>query len=212
MSVAAIDASHDPSLTSWVESANTPDHDFPIQNLPFGVFRPHATAVPRGGVAIGDEVCDLAVLYELQLHPRELEAPLRACAETGLNRFMAMGVEARRALRQFLSRLLRSGAPQRAAVERALRPQSAVSFELPAAIGDFTDFYTSIHHATAIGRLLRPDAPLLPNYKWVPIAYHGRASSIRVSGHDLRRPVGQTLPPGASRPQVGLTARLDYEL
>src|SRR5437016_9306450 len=125
---------------------------------------------------------------------------------------MALGPEAWSALRRSLSQTLRADSPQAAELGAALVPQSAAEFRVPAHIGGFTDFYASIHHATAVGRLFRPDNPLLPNYKWVPIAYHGRASSIRVSGSPFRRPVGQLLAPGAQAPVLAPSKRIDYEL
>jgi fumarylacetoacetase len=208
-----LDATHDPALRSWVDSANRAGGDFPIQNLPFGVFRPAAGgAAFRGGVAIGDQVFDLAQLHALGvLRGRAAEA-LAACAHSSLNGFMAQGRSASSALRAALSELLRTGSPLAARLAALLTPQSAVEYRLAAEVGDFTDFYASLHHATAVGRLLRPDNPLLPNYKWVPIAYHGRASSVRVSGQQFPRPHGQLMPAGASVPQLGPTRRLDYEL
>jgi fumarylacetoacetase len=141
----------------------------------------------------------------------EAEA-LAACAEPSLNRLMTLGRDARVALRRALSQCLRADSPRASELGAALIPQHEVEFTLPARIGNFTDFYASIHHATAVGRLFRPDQPLLPNYKWVPIAYHGRASSIGISGEDVRRPRGQVMPRGAERPQLAPSARLDYEL
>ncbi|MGA7825467.1 MAG: fumarylacetoacetase, partial [Steroidobacteraceae bacterium] len=137
---------------------------------------------------------------------------LGACAAPKLNAFMALGQEAAGALRAALSQALRADSPDAHRLAALLVPQQAVQHCVAAEIGDYTDFYSSIHHALAVGRLLRPDNPLLPNYKWVPIAYHGRASSIRVSGHEFARPVGQVLPPGTSAPQLAATRRLDYEL
>ncbi len=213
-SVIAINATHDPALRSWVDSANRADCDFPIQNLPFGVFRRIASNEAwRGGVAIGDQVLDLGAVA---LHDRSsglARTALGACAsESTLNSFMAMGREAWSALRGFLSDVLRADSPHAQALRAALMPQKQAEFAVPARIGDYTDFYASIHHATAVGRLFRPDNPLLPNYKWVPIGYHGRASSIRVSGQKFTRPMGQIMPPGASSPSVAPTRRLDYEL
>jgi fumarylacetoacetase len=208
-----LDSTHDPALKSWVDSANRPDGDFPIQNLPFAVFRRTGTGEPfRCGVAIGEQVLDLAALAAL--HPLEGRAQqaLSVCAQPALNGLMALGREAWDALRQELSRVLRAGAQHADRVAKALVPQPGVEFALPARIGDYTDFYTSIHHATAVGRQFRPDQPLLPNYKWMPIAYHGRASSIGVSGQPVRRPCGQLKPQGAAQPKLAPTERLDYEL
>ena len=209
----SIDATHDPSLTSWVDSANRPECDFPLQNLPFAVFRRAGSGEPlRCGVGIGDAVLDLTALGAAAPRSGPAAEALAACAAPALNGLMALGPAAALALRRTLSELLRSGSPHAAALASALVPQAGAEFAVPAHIGDYTDFYTSIHHATAVGRLFRPDQPLLPNYKWVPIAYHGRASSIGVSGQQVRRPHGQLLPRGAERPHLALSERLDYEL
>ena len=209
----AIDQTHDPALKSWVESANRPEGDFPIQNLPFAVFRRTGGREPfRCGVAIGEQVLDLAALAALHLLEGRAQQALSTCAQPALNGLMALGREAWGALRQGLSQVLRAGAPHADRAAQALVPQSGVELALPARIGDYTDFYTSIHHATAVGRLFRPEQPLLPNYKWVPIAYHGRASSIGVSGQRVRRPHGQIKTQGAERPGLAPTERLDYEL
>jgi fumarylacetoacetase len=210
----AVNATHNPALRSWVGSANRADCDFPIQNLPFGVFRRIArNEAWRGGVAIGDEVLDLGAVALRERSTGVVAKALAACGgESTLNSFMAMGREAWSALRGFLSEVLRADSPHAEALRAALVPQSQAEYAVPARIGDYTDFYASIHHATAVGRLFRPDNPLLPNYKWVPIGYHGRASSIRVSGQKLTRPVGQIMPQGASSPALAPTHRLDYEL
>jgi fumarylacetoacetase len=210
----AVNATHNPALRSWVGSANRADCDFPIQNLPFGVFRRIArNEAWRGGVAIGDEVLDLGAVALRERSTGVVAKALAACGgESTLNSFMAMGREAWSALRGFLSEVLRADSPHAEALRAALVPQSQAEYAVPARIGDYTDFYASIHHATAVGRLFRPDNPLLPNYKWVPIGYHGRASSIRVSGQKFTRPVGQIMPQGASSPALAPTHRLDYEL
>jgi fumarylacetoacetase len=204
-----LNETHDPALRSWVESANAPEADFPLQNLPFAAFRRTDGAGLRLGVAIGDAIVDLS-------HPAVaalLEAAVaQACRGPALNELMALGPAAWSGLRLALSRALRAGSAQQTGLRAALVPQSGVQFGLPARIGDFTDFYTSIHHASAVGRLLRPDQPLLPNYKWIPVAYHGRASSVRVSGGTVARPIGQIRPPGADAPAVEATRRLDYEV
>ena len=208
---------HDPSLRSWVESAQAPGGDFPIQNLPFAVFRRAGSAEAwRGGVAIGDQVLDLAALAQAQLIPQSdplAHQALAAAAQDRLNGLMALGPAHWSALRRALSRLLRTGSPAQATLPHtALVPQLQAAFCVPAQVGDYTDFYTSVHHATNIGRLFRPDNPLLPNYKWVPIAYHGRASSLIISGTGFRRPQGQLMPPGAQQPTLAPCKRLDYEL
>ncbi len=204
---------HDPTLRSWVDSANLPGTDFPIQNLPFAVFRRKGRDEAfRGGVAIGDQVLDLAATAASGVLSGEaLEAAQAASAEK-LNGLMALGQPAWSALRLALSRALRSGSDAESKLDGCLLPMSAVEYGLPAQIGDYTDFYTSIHHATNIGKLFRPDNPLLPNYKWVPIGYHGRASSIAISGQTFRRPQGQLMPPGAAQPVLGPSKRVDIEL
>lgn len=209
----SVDETHDPALTSWVESANADGGDFPLQNLPFAVFRRAGSRQAwRGGVAIGDQVLDLAALQAAGLvDGRAAEALALAAGET-LNPLMAAGRGHWHALRQALSRLLRAGAVERPRLDVALVPQAAAEFTLPARIGDYTDFYTSIHHATNVGKLFRPDHPLLPNYKWVPIGYHGRTSSIVVSGSPIRRPSGQLMHPGEEWPELAPTRRLDFEL
>jgi fumarylacetoacetase len=209
----AVNASHDPKLRSWVSSANEPGCDFPIQNLPFASFRRTGSGESfRGGVAIGAEVLDLAALHGLGVLDGLAAQAAAACAASSLNGFMAMGPEASAALRAALSALLRTDSPQAPRLRAALVAQDHVEYRVAADIGDYTDFYASIYHATAVGRLFRPDNPLLPNFKWVPIGYHGRASSIRVSGFDFPRPQGQVLAPGASEPRLVPTRRLDYEL
>ena len=209
----APDQTHDPRLRSWVDSANRPSCDFPIQNLPFAVFRRAGGGENfRCGVAIGECVLDLGALDMLTPFEGLGAEALAACAEPSLNRLMALGREAWAALRRGLSACLRQGSPRATELGNALIPQSGVEFTLPARIGNYTDFYTSIHHATAVGRIFRPEQPLLPNYKWVPIAYHGRASSLGVSGQQVRRPRGQIMPRGTERPQVQESARLDFEL
>jgi fumarylacetoacetase len=211
--MSARNETHDPGLTSWVASANTPGADFPIQNLPFAVFRRTGTNEAfRGGVAIGDMILDLAAARAVGAFDGVADQAAAACAGPALNAFMALGPAAWSELRLTLARALRAGSRLAETLRPCLLRQRDAQYTVPAVIGDYTDFYTSIHHATSVGRLFRPDSPLLPNYKWVPIAYHGRASSIAVSGQAFRRPVGQTLPPGAQAPVVGPSKRLDYEL
>jgi fumarylacetoacetase len=208
-----LNETHDLSLTSWVESANRAGQDFTIQNLPFAVFRRAGRNESfRGGVAIGDEIVDLTALAITGVFDGEAAAALAACTGPQLNDFMALGPKAWSALRLALSRALRSGSALAPAVQQCLVPQAEAEYSVPARIGDYTDFYTSIHHATNVGKLFRPDNPLLPNYKWVPIGYHGRASSIGVSGQRFPRPIGQTLPPGAEKPNFGPSQRIDYEM
>ena len=211
-----LNETHHPQLRSWVVSANAAGTDFPIQNLPFGVFRlpgnPHAFRV---GVAIGDQIVDLTAAHAQSVFADAdvlAQAGVLACCAPRLNAFMALGPMVWSALRLALSRALREGAPQQAALQSCLVPQAGVQYAVPARIGDYTDFYTSVHHATNIGKLLRPDNPLLPNYKWVPIGYHGRSSSIGISGQSVHRPVSQVMRPGATEPVLAASSRLDYEL
>lgn len=208
-----LNETHDPALRSWVASANAAGADFPIQNLPLCAFRAQGGGQVRIGAAIGDWILDLsnpavAPLLEPQI--------ARACEGSTLNDLMALGPQAWSALRLSLSRGLREdraeGSAKSDGLRAALVAQAGVEFALPARIGDFSDFYTSIYHATAVGRLLRPDQPLLPNYKWMPIAYHGRASSVCVSGSPIARPRGQIRPSGAEEPVVAASRRLDYEV
>ena len=208
-----LNETHDPALRSWVASANLAGSDFPIQNLPFASFRRQgSTEAFRGGVAIGDQILDLAAVHQAGVFTGNIGQAVRAGAQPQLNDLMALGTPVWSALRLALSRALREGAAEQAALQACLVPQAQAEYGVPARIGDYTDFYTSVHHATNIGKLFRPDNPLLPNYKWIPIGYHGRASSIGVSGQQFRRPVGQTLPPGATQPSFGPCKRLDIEL
>jgi fumarylacetoacetase len=208
-----LDASHDPALTSWVASANTGDTDFPIQNLPYGrLRRTGSNEAWRIGVAIGDQILDLKQAAEQCPWGDGINELLQPLAEGDLNSFMARGATARRKLRGALSAALATGSEQGPFLDLCLLPQAQAQMALPCHIGDYTDFYTGIHHANTVGKLFRPDNPLLPNYKWVPIGYHGRVSSIGVSGQTVRRPQGQTLAPGAAEPTFGPCKRLDYEL
>ena len=207
-----LNATHDPKLQSWVASANTAETDFPIQNLPFGRFRRINTTEPwRIGVAIGDHILDLRLAADAGQWSAEAQVMLASLALGDLNVFMARSATARSTLRAELSAALAQGSAKQEALARALLPQSEAQMTLPCAIGDYTDFYTGIHHATAVGKLFRPDNPLLPNYQWVPIGYHGRASSIDVSGQQFRRPMGQTKGE-APTPVFGPSQRIDYEL
>ena len=209
---AATDASHDPALRSWVESADASGTDFPVQNLPYGRFRQAGSAQAwRIGIAIGDQVLDLAAAESAPGWPAGLIQPLAALAQGDLNAVMALPAARRLALRQAFSAALRAGSPQAGALAKCLVPQADAEMALPCRIGDYTDFYTGIHHATAVGKLFRPDNALLPNYKWVPIGYHGRVSSIGVSGQTFHRPWGQTRAEGAD-PVYAPCKRLDFEL
>jgi fumarylacetoacetase len=213
-----LNETHEAGLHSWVSSANAAGADFPIQNLPFGIFRRRGSSeMFRGGVAIGDQVLDLDAACASGAFPLAQigSAASRAltCAKRPtLNDLMSLGAESLAGLRLALSRALRQGSAQHTALEPCLVSQADAEMAMPAQVGDYTDFYTSLHHATAVGKLMRPDHPLLPNYKWVPIGYHGRSSSIGVSGLPVQRPLGQRLPPGGNAPVVGPSERLDYEL
>lgn len=210
----ALDRTQAPELTSWVDSANQRDSDFPIQNLPFGAFRVRSTGAERLGVAIGDRILDLAEAAERGLLEGVSADVVRACGARRLNALMSLGRYAARTLRAAASDLLRADADasQRAHVEPALLDAAEVDMLLPADVGDYTDFYASIEHATNVGSMFRPENPLLPNYRWVPIGYHGRSSSIVPSGTDVRRPRGQTREADAAEPVFGPSRRLDYEL
>ena len=218
--MSALDETHDLGLRSWVESANAPGVDFPVQNLPFGVFTVRgASAPPRVGVAIGDQLLDVAAALDAGSFSGASDVAQHAaasCRAASLNALIALGPASWRALRLALSRFLRDGGaaapPGAAARDAFLMPIADAELRLPVDIGDFTDFYASVHHATNIGTMLRPEQPLLPNYKWIPIGYHGRASSVVVSGTAVTRPVGQQAPVAGAAPAVGPTQRLDYEL
>jgi fumarylacetoacetase len=207
---------HRAGLRSWVESANDGRTDFPIQNLPFGVFRDwEGDDPPRVGVAIGDRVLDVSAL-RAGLFAGPARRAVEACAEPVLNPLMALGAECWSALRARLSQLLSTdhedAAAARRSIETALYGLADVELMVPAHVGDYTDFYASVYHATHVGSMFRPDSPLLPNYKHVPIGYHGRASSIVVSGTPVKRPVGQTKADDAEAPSFGPSRLLDYEV
>ncbi|MGP6425361.1 fumarylacetoacetase [Pseudomonas pharyngis] len=199
---------------SWVASANG-HADFPLQNLPLGVFSNNGSA-PRAGVALGEHIFDLQVALEAGLFDGAARSAVEAMHGGQLNAFFELGRDARVALRERLLELFSEGSTHRGNIEAQgvkLLPLAAdCQLHLPARISDYTDFYVGIEHAQNVGKLFRPDNPLLPNYKHVPIGYHGRASTVRASGADVRRPKGQTLPAGATEPTFGPCARLDYEL
>jgi fumarylacetoacetase len=204
--VSEVDETHDPGRSSWV-GGSEPGSDFPVQNLPLGIFS-EAKGLRRPGVAIGDYILDLAALAEAGLLDEEWRDDLR---QPVLNAWLSRGPAAHRELRLRLSEML-SDERYRDDLDVHLIGQSEVHMHLPCLIGDYTDFYVGIHHATNVGRQFRPDNPLLPNYKYVPIGYHGRASSVRASGHPVVRPCGQRKPPDAEFPEYGPSRRLDYEL
>ncbi|MDP1901441.1 MAG: fumarylacetoacetase [Rubrivivax sp.] len=211
------DATHAPTLRSWVESANVPGCDFPVQNLPLARFRPAGGAAEaqeeeplRVGAAIGDQVLDLKLAAQLCPWADAMDPLLEPLAGGDLAGFMAMGQPAWKMLRAGLSAALAEGSDQGPFLETCLLPRTEARFALPCRIGDFTDFYSGIHHAVAVGRQLRPENPLLPNYKWLPIGYHGRSSSIGLGG-PVKRPQGQTRT-ATGEPRFGPSRRMDYEL
>jgi fumarylacetoacetase len=210
-----VNKTHDPALTSWIESANSPDTDFPIQNLPFGVFSRKGDSERRVGVAIGDQIVDIGESLSANLWSGKARDVARWCDRPSLNELMQAPRDSLSQFRARLSELL-TGTPGDDSVINPLPPGAlvpmadAVMFR-PAEIGDYTDFYASIYHATNVGKIFRPDSPLLPNYKYVPIGYHGRASSIVMSGAEVTRPNGQMLPGDAKVPTFGPTQMLDYE-
>ena len=207
------DQTHDPALRSWVESAHAAGADFTLQNLPIGIFEHDGEA--RAGIAIGDRVLDLRQAREGS-HLDGLDPALApAVGARTLNALFALGRPALQTLRARVSAMLRADTGEGGRARRdptLLLPQDAVTMRLPTAVGDYTDFYASIDHATNVGSMFRPDNPLLPNYKHLPIGYHGRASSIVVSGTPVRRPSGQAVAKPEGPPSFGPSARMDYEL
>ena len=199
---------------SWVTSANG-HPDFPLQNLPLGIFS-HSGLSKRGGVAIGEMIFDLRAALDVGFFNGAARDAAEAASRDQLNDFFALGAPARQALRSELLHLLDENSPQlsrlRPLADTVLHPMSECQMHVPARIGDYTDFYVGIHHALNVGKLFRPDNPLLPNYKYVPIGYHGRASTICISDTPIKRPNGQTLAPGATAPEFGPSKRMDYEL
>ncbi len=211
----SINETHDPNLKSWVESANDPNTDFPIQNLPFGVFAsPGGEELPKLGVAIGDQVLNLSAVSDRLWGHDFSDIIADMCSYESLDWLMALEPEEISELRRRVSKLLRASnlGNGHNTVEEFLRPMSEVEMLVPAEIENYTDFYASVYHATNIGKMFRPDQPLMPNYKWIPIGYHGRASSIVVSDTPISRPVGQTKDDNAEAPTFGPSKALDYEL
>jgi fumarylacetoacetase len=222
----SINETHDPNLKSWLESANEPGCDFPIQNLPFCIFRKKNTNDDfRAGIAIGDQILDISRCGRLLSADNVtdqglLDDALLACCGfydvNDGNQLISMSQGSCSILRRQISSLLRSDNPalrdKRVLRKRAFVQIADAEMQLPAHIGDYTDFYASIFHATNVGKMMRPDNPLLPNYKYVPIAYHGRASSVVVSGTSVYRPKGQTKSANAEVPTYGLSRSLDYEV
>jgi fumarylacetoacetase len=205
-----LNETHDPARRSFVESANAPGAEFPIQNLPYCVFRPSAGAPLRVGVGIGDQILDLAAAGPV------LEGPAAEAARTGvapfLNPLMSLGPQAWSALRLGLSRALSAGRDNSAKFAPHLVPMAGADIRMPVAFRNFTDFFASIFHASNAGRMFRPDNSLLPNYKYVPVAYHSRASSVRVSGTAIKRPRGQRKGPDEAAPRYEPSRHLDFEL
>lgn len=204
-------------MRSWVESANVPGTDFPIQNLPFGVFSTDGEPESgRVGVAIGDQILDVTAALEHSLIGDEGRIAAHGCDSPRLNELMSLDHRTvsglRRAIGDLLDAASEMGAKAARIRDKILIAQRSVVMHLPAEVGDYTDFYASVDHATNVGSMFRPDNPLLPNYKYVPVGYHGRASSIVASGSFVRRPEGQTREDSAQPPEFGATRRLDYEL
>ena len=208
-----LDATHDPALASWVESAQKPGSDFPIQNLPYGRFRRAGRKEDwRCGVAIGDHVLDLQLALERYPWTSRQQTLLEPLARGDLTAFMIQGPSARSETRSALSGALARESPLGAFLEACLVAQSDIEMSLPCRIGDYTDFFAGIHHARRVGSIFRPESPLFENYKWVPIGYHGRASSIVVTGTPVVRPNGQRKGSDGQPPSFGPSKRLDYEL
>ena len=205
-----LNETHDPARRSWVESANAPDCEYPIQNLPFGVFRPAAGLPPRVGVAIGDQIVDMAGACTMLLGGAA--GAQGAFAAPFLNPLMSMGPQAWSAVRLALSRALSTEHGQGMGLRPHLTPMAQAEIRMPVAFRNFTDFFASVFHATNAGRMFRPDNPLMPNYKYVPVAYHSRASSVRISGTPVKRPLGQRKAPNDAAPTYGPSRHLDFEL
>ena len=223
-----LDETHHSSLTSWVESANDPETEFPIQNLPLGIFRRKESQANseqfRAGVAIGNQILDIAALASVAMAswlPAELTADelvmanvhqaLTALKADSLNHFLQLGYPTWRTFRRTMSAALRSGCGARSVLTRMLVPQAQAEYALPTKIGDYTDFFTSYHHMINVGKVMAPNAPPMPNFKWLPVAYHGRASSVAVSGTDVFRPRCQAKSPDTPQPTIGPSTQLDYE-
>ena len=209
-----MDETHDRDRTSWVESANR-HKAFPIQNLPHGVFSPEG-GTPRGGVAIGEKIFDISVALEHGLFSGLALEAAQSASGRSLNAWLETGPAARQALRRRLGDLLDAKGAEagqlQAIASQLLHDAARCTMHLPARVSDFTDFFAGIHHARAGGMINRPENPLMPNYKYVPVAYHSRASSVRPSGGSVRRPNGQRKPPEQAAPDFGPCRNLDYEL
>jgi fumarylacetoacetase len=202
------------SIGSWVESANVDGCDFPIENLPFGRYflKSDPLKQKRIGVAIGDQILDFSTLKTCIQIPDTLQSVVQSLVSGGLNDFMTLPDESQLVLRGWLSRILAQEFAESSQIRSALIPQLAVEMVLPCQIGDYTDFYAGIHHAMNVGKMLRPDTPLAENYTYLPVGYHGRASSLLPSGSQIKRPVGQTRASDGKPPYFQASRRLDYEL
>ncbi|MHB1021524.1 MAG: fumarylacetoacetase [Acidobacteriaceae bacterium] len=211
MTLYQLNGTHDASRKSWVESANRQGCDFPLQNLPFGVFCPKSDWRSKVGIAIGDRVLDVSGCLLAGLFTGDAAIAAEACSKHIMNDLMSLGPQYWSALRARVFDLLTEGSSERATVERHLLSMADIEMRLPAQIGNYTDFYASLHHARHVGSLFRPANPLLPNYKYLPVAYHGRASSIVVDGTAVRRPHGQIRREENQPPEFAPTRQLDYE-
>jgi len=209
-----LDHTHDKATNSWLDSANDIDSHFPLQNLPYSIFRRRTGGDTfRAGIALGDQIIDITKLLREKQFIGQAESAAAACTAPTLNAFFAMGPENWRALRHAIFDLFSaSGDADRERLRSSLVPQSEVEYSLPASIGDYTDFYTSIDHARNVAKIMRGDSRVSPNFNWMPIAYHGRSSSIGVSRQPVYRPRGQIVPAGRTTPELAPSARLDYEL
>jgi fumarylacetoacetase len=212
MSTFELNAPHDPARRSWLASASDSTTDFPIQNLPFGVFSTSENPLPRTGIAVGNAIFDISSAASAGLFSAEAQVAAQACLNVPLNALMALGPPFTSALRARVADLFDAALSHRALAEPHLVLQSAATMHLPAHIGNYTDFYASIHHATRVGAMFRPTNPLLPNYKYVPIGYHGRASSIVIDGTPIQRPSGQLSATADGPPTFAPSRLLDYEL
>jgi fumarylacetoacetase len=210
-----LNSTHDLSLRSWVSSANAEGCDFPIQNLPHGVFRrAGSNEAFRGGVAIGEQIVDLTAVIGTGLFTEGTRSIAQAAAKAPLNEFMGLSSRQRSALRSELSALLADSAPAdtQQALAACLVPQAQAEYQVASRVENFTDYYSSLNHATNVGALFRPDNPILPNYRWLPVGYTGRVSSVRVSGENFHRPWGQLKDPSRDAPEYAPCKRLDYEV
>lgn len=210
----SLNETHDPVRRSWVKAANESGCDFPIQNLPFGIFQAQGREW-RGGIAIGDMILDIKAAVDGNLFSQDAHEAARAACKSTLNELMAMPSQQISILRHELSDLLRSGGPNQQRIQimapELLVPMHQASYSLPSVIGGFTDFFTSVDHVARVGRIVRPDTPLPGAFKHLPMAYNGRASSVVMSGTPVVRPCGQRKS-GDAGVIFAPTRALDYEL